>query len=54
MNTRTYGYCAAELHQNFAFVFGCAAAKTVLAETSMVEQIVDTLANRFDRDTLTL
>ena len=35
-------------------MFGCAASKTVNAETNMVEEIVATMENRFNKDTLRL
>ena len=54
LNTRKYGYCSEELHQNFFFIFGCKPAKTVSADTDMVRQLVMTIENRYDKDTLKL
>ena len=38
--TRAYGYCASELHQNLILVFGTRPGSTVLANTTMVKEIV--------------
>ena len=53
-STRKFGYCAEDFHQNFIFLFGCGATRTVNADTKMVEEIVDTLTNRFSKESLTL
>ena len=54
MNTRKYGYCAEQLHQNLILVFGCPASKTVKADTNMVSEIVDAFNTRFSTEDLTL
>ena len=52
--SRKHGYCSEEVHKNFIFIFGCAASKTVMADNTMVEEIVATMNGRFDKDTLKL
>ena len=42
------------MHQNFVFVFGCPASKTVKADTNMVSEIVDAINTRFSTEDLTL
>ena len=42
------------MHQNFVFIFGCPASKTVKADTNMVNEIVDAMNTRFSTETLTL
>ena len=54
MNTRKYGYCADQMHQNLILIFGCAASKTVKAETGMVNEIADAFNTRFSTEDLTL
>ena len=54
MNTRKYGYCSEEIHRNFFFIFGCRPSKTVSADTDMVKQLVLTIENRYDKNTLKL
>ena len=51
---QTYDYCADDVAQNFMFIFGNAPGKSVLAETQMVYELVQTLAQRFDVETLTI
>lgn len=41
-------------HENVVLMFGCKPSKFVLAETTMVADITNTLTNRFDRNTLSL
>ena len=41
LDTQKYGYCAEQLHENLYEVFGTRPAKTVLADTNMVKDIVD-------------
>ena len=36
-NTRNLGYCSDEVACNFIFLYGCASAKTVAADTALVE-----------------
>ena len=54
MNTRKYGYCAKQVHQNFIFIFGCPASKTVRADTDMVKTIAEAFNTRFNTDDLSL
>ena len=54
MNTRKYGYCADEMHKNLILIFGCAASKTVKAETGMVYEIAEAFNTRFSTEDLTL
>ena len=54
MNTRKYGYCAEQMHQNLILVFGCPASKTVKADTNMVKDIADAFNTRFSTEDLTL
>ena len=42
------------MHQNFVFVFGCPASKTVKADTKMVSEIADAINTRFSTEDLTL
>ena len=53
-STRLYGYCALEVAQNFIFLYGCFPSKMINDDAKMVSQIVDTMVNRFDKNTLTL
>ena len=41
-------------HENVILMYGCKPSKAVLAETTMVKDISNTLINRFDRNTLSL
>ena len=41
-------------HTNFLLMWGCRPSKMVLAETTMVENIVDTFMNKFDRTNLSI
>ena len=54
MRTSVFGYCSHEVYQNFIFLYGCSATKTISADSKMVHEIVHTLTNRFQKDTLTL
>ena len=53
-NTRKYGYCSEQIHQNLILIFGCPASKTVKAETDMVSLIAEAFTTRFNTDDLTL
>ena len=53
-NTRKYGYCSDQIHQNLILIFGCPASKTVKAETDMVSLIAEAFSTRFNTDDLTL
>jgi RNA polymerase-binding transcription factor DksA len=52
INTRKYGYCAEKLHNNLCLVFGTEPAKSVLADTTMVNDIVSLLDSEYDKDNL--
>ena len=54
MNTRKYGYCAEQMHQNLILIFGCEASKTVKADTDMVNLIAEAFNTRFSTEDLTL
>ena len=41
-------------HTNFLLMWGCRPSMMVLAETTMVENLVDTLQNKFDRINLSI
>ena len=42
------------VRENVILMYGCKPSKAVLAETTMVADITNTLENRFDRNTLSL
>ena len=41
-------------HSNFAFLYGCKPAYTVDVDTTMVQDFVKTLMNKFDKNTLSV
>ena len=52
INTRKYGYCAEKVHENLCLIFGTEPAKTILAETAMVKDIVDLMESDYDKENL--
>ena len=54
LDTQKYGYCAEQLHENLYEVFGTRPAKTVLADTNMVKDIVDLMETSYDKDDMSL
>ena len=54
LNRRKYDYCANEEAQNYLFIFGNKPGKLLLARTTMVHEISNSMNNDFDRETLSL